>query len=94
MTAAFHVQKSFSWAAWHALSRYLAILVHNLGVLRVTLGQVACSHPISCHPLSTWGPGGLLSGDILPSFGHLAGPGGLLSADIVSSSAMPSVFCA
>ena len=33
-------------------------------------GQVACSHPISCHPLSTWGLGGLLSADILPSFGH------------------------
>ena len=53
-TAAFHVQKSFSRAAWHALGRYPAILVHTLGVLRMPFGQVACSQPISCHPLGIW----------------------------------------
>ena len=78
----------------HALGRYPAILVRTLGVLRVPFGQVACSQPISCHPVSTCGPGGLLPADILPSFGHLAGPGGLLPADNLSSSAVPSVFCA
>ena len=81
-------------ARWHALGRYPVILVHTLGVLRVTFGQVACSQPISCHPVSPCGPGGLLPADILPSFGHLAGPGGLLPADNLSSSAVPLVFCA
>ena len=64
-------QHSAGGARWHALGRYPAILVHTLGVLRVTFGQVACSQPISCHPVSTCGAGGLLSADILPSCEHL-----------------------